>query len=81
MSRSRMLILFGILLLVGVLAVLVLLPQTLAPTPTPVPPTPVPEIPTREILVAAQNVPRGQIIKRDAIAPAQWPEDSLAPLG
>ena len=81
MSRSRMLILLGILLLVGALAVLVILPQTLAPAPTPVPPTPVPEIPTREILVAAQNVPRGSIIKKDAIAPAKWPEDSLFPLG
>jgi pilus assembly protein CpaB len=76
-----MLILLGILLLVGVLAVLVILPQTLAPAPTPVPPTPVPEIPTREILVAAQNVPRGSIIREDAVAPATWPEDSLAPLG
>lgn len=81
MSRSRMLILLGILLLVGALAVLVILPQTLAPAPTPIPPTPVPEIPTREILVAAQNIPRGSIIKKDAIAPAKWPEDSLQPMG
>jgi Flp pilus assembly protein CpaB len=79
MSRSRMLILLGILLLVGALAVLVILPQTLAPAATPIPPTPVPEIPTKEILVAAQNIPRGSLIRKDAVALEKWPEDSLPP--
>jgi Flp pilus assembly protein CpaB len=79
MNRSRVLILLGILLLVGALAVLVILPQTLAPQPTPEQPTPVPEIQTTEILVAAQNIPRGAIISADAIVPSKWPNDSLPP--
>ncbi len=79
MNRSRVLILLGILLLVGALAVLVILPQTLAPQPAPEQPTPVPEIKTTEILVAAQNIPRGAIISADAIVPSKWPDDSLPP--
>jgi Flp pilus assembly protein CpaB len=79
MNRSRVLILLGILLLVGAIAVLVILPQTLAPQPTPELPTPVPEIQTTEILVAAQNIPRGAVISPDAVVPSKWPNDSLPP--
>jgi len=79
MNRSRVLILLGILLLVGALAVLVILPQTLAPPPAPEQPTPIPEIQTTEILVAAQNIPRGAVISPDAVVPSKWPNDSLPP--
>jgi Flp pilus assembly protein CpaB len=79
MNRSRVLILLGILLLVGALAVLVIFPQVLAnqqPTETPIP---TPEILTTEILVAAQNIPRGAVISPDAVVPGKWPNDSLPP--
>jgi Flp pilus assembly protein CpaB len=80
MNRSRVLILLGILLLVGAIAVLVILPQTLAPQqPPPELPTPTPEIQTTEILVAAQNIPRGAVISPDAVVPSKWPNDSLPP--
>ncbi len=79
MNRSRVLILLGILLLVGALAVLVILPQTLAPQQPPEQPTPTPEARTTEILVAAQNIPRGAVISPDAVVPNKWPDDSLPP--
>jgi pilus assembly protein CpaB len=79
MNRSRVLILLGILLLVGAVAVLVILPQTLGPQPSVETPTPVPEIQTVEILVAAQNIPRGAVISPDAVVPSKWPKDSLPP--
>ncbi|HTP08644.1 MAG TPA: SAF domain-containing protein, partial [Anaerolineae bacterium] len=79
MNRSRVLILLGILLLVGAIAVLVILPQTLAPQPATEQPTPIPEIQTTEILVAAQNIPRGAVISPDAVVPSKWPNDSLPP--
>jgi Flp pilus assembly protein CpaB len=79
MNRSRVLILLGILLLVGALAVLVILPQTLAPPPPVEQPTPIPEVQTTEILVAAQNIPRGAVISPDAVVPSKWPNDSLPP--
>jgi Flp pilus assembly protein CpaB len=79
MNRSRVLILLGILLLVGAIAVLVILPQTLAPPPAPEQPTPIPEVQTTEILVAAQNIPRGAVISPDAVVPSKWPNDSLPP--
>ena len=79
MNRSRVLILLGILLLVGAIAVLVILPQTLAPQPSPEQPTAIPEIQTTEILVAAQNIPRGAVISPDAVVPSKWPNDSLPP--
>jgi Flp pilus assembly protein CpaB len=79
MNRSRMLILLGILLLVGALAVLVILPNVFPQQPTVEAPTPTPEVQTTEILVAAQNIPRGAIISPDAAVPSQWPNDSLPP--
>jgi len=80
MNRSRVLILLGILLLVGAVAVLVILPPLLTP-PTVVDqsPTPVPEIPTTEILVAAQNIPRGSVIVSETAILTKWPIDSLPP--
>ena len=79
MNRSRVLILLGVLLLVGAIAVLVILPQTLAPQQPPEQPTPIPQIQTTEILVAAQNIPRGAVISPDAVVPSKWPNDSLPP--
>lgn len=79
MNRSRVLILLGILLLVGALAVLVILPKTLETPPPVEQPTPTPEIQTTEILVAAQNIPRGAVISPDAVVPSKWPNDSLPP--
>jgi len=67
------------LLLVGAIAVLVILPQTLAPQPAAEQPTPVPEIQTMELLVAAQNIPRGAVISPDAVVPSKWPKDSAPP--
>lgn len=80
MNRSRTLILLGIVLLLGAVAVLVLLPQQQQnSSPAPVQPTPVPEIPTTQIVVAAQDIPRGTIIGDDAISLGKWPDDSLPP--
>lgn len=79
MNRSRMLILLGVLLLVGAVAVLVILPSALTPPPTPIPATAVPEIPTKKVLVAAQNIPRGAPISQDAVITVTWPVDSLPP--
>ena len=80
MNRSRVLILLGILLLVGAVAVLVILPPLLTPAPAVEQlPTPMPEIPTTEILVAAQNIPRGSVIVTETAILAKWPIDSLPP--
>ena len=79
MNRSRTFILLGIVLLLGAVAVLVLLPPQQAAPPTPIPPTPVPEIPTTQIVIAAQDIPRGTIIGDDAISLGKWPDESLPP--
>jgi len=80
MNRSRVLILLGILLFVGAVAVLVILPPLLTPAPVVnQAPTPVPEIPTTEILVAAQNIPRGSVIVTETAILTKWPIDSLPP--
>ena len=78
MNRSRVLILLGILLLVGAVAVLVIFPNLPNQQP-PETPTPTPEVRTTEILVAAQNIPRGAVISPDAVIPGKWPNDSLPP--
>lgn len=79
MNRGRTFILLAIVLLLGAVAVLVLLPPQQAPQPSQVQPTAVPEIPTTQIVVAAQDIPRGTIIGDDAISLAKWPDDSLPP--
>jgi Flp pilus assembly protein CpaB len=78
MNRSRTLILLGIVLLLGAVAVLVLNTQQPQPVATPEP-TPVPEIKTTELMIAAQNIPRGTIIGADAVVPNKWPNTSLPP--
>ncbi len=79
MNRSRTLILFGIVLALVAVAVLVILPQANPQPPQQPQPTQAPEIPTSEILVAAQNIPRGVIIGADAVAIVKWPNNSLPP--
>jgi Flp pilus assembly protein CpaB len=80
MNRSRTFILLGIVLLLGAVAVLVLLPQQQQNNSQgQVQSTPVPEIPTTQIVVAAQDIPRGTIIGDDALTLGKWPDDSLPP--
>jgi Flp pilus assembly protein CpaB len=80
MNRSRVLILLGILLLAGAVAVLVILPQFLTPPPVVEDlPTPQPEIPTSPIVVAAQNVPRGSVMVTETAILTEWPIDNLPP--
>jgi pilus assembly protein CpaB len=77
MNRSRTLILLGVVLLLVAVVVLVLGGgQTPPPAAVQVPPTPV-EIPTTQIMVAAQNIPRGTVIGPDAIIPFKWPNANL----
>lgn len=78
MNRSRTLILLGVVLLLGAVAILVL---TQSGTPAAPPPevTPAPEAPSTLILVAAQDIPRGALIGPDAVVVAKWPNNSLPP--
>jgi hypothetical protein len=50
-----------------------------APPPSQQLPTPMPECLTTEIVVAAQNIPRGSAFTPDAWIWAKWPSDSLPP--
>jgi Flp pilus assembly protein CpaB len=76
MNRSRTLILLGVVLLLVAVVVLVLGGGQTPPPTAQVPPTPV-EIPTTQIMVAAQNIPRGTVIGPDAIIPFKWPNANL----
>jgi Flp pilus assembly protein CpaB len=80
MNRSRVLILLGILLLAGAVAVLVILPPLLSP-PAPVEqqPTPQPEIPTKKIVVAVQDVSRGKVMVTETARLDDWPIANLPP--
>jgi Flp pilus assembly protein CpaB len=78
MNRSRTFFLLAIVLVLLAVAALVLLPQQ-QQNNTQVQPTPVPEIPTTQIVVAAQDIPRGTIIGDDALTLGKWPDDSLPP--
>jgi pilus assembly protein CpaB len=71
-----------ILLLIAVAAFVLAGQQP--PTPTPAVdggPTPAPTaaIETVQIVLAAQNIPRGRVITRDAVKLAEWPKTSLPP--
>ena len=79
MNRSRTFILLGVVLLLGAVAVLVLGPQINPPLPPTSEATAAPEIPTTQIIVAAQNIPRGTIIGPDAVVPSKWPNANLPP--
>jgi pilus assembly protein CpaB len=79
MNRSRTFILLGVVLLLGAVAVLVLGPQLSPPSPAPAEATTAPKIPTTQIIVAAQNIPRGTIIGKDAVIPNELPNANLPP--
>ena len=56
------------------------LPQQQQPKPpAEIQPTPVPVIPTTQLVIAAQDIPRGTIIGDDALTLGKWPDDSLPP--
>lgn len=79
--RPRTTILLGVILLLGVGVFLILSSQTggdpeAAEVDTPVP-TPV--IPTVQIVVSAQNIPRGRLITEDSVTLVDWPLDSVPP--
>jgi pilus assembly protein CpaB len=82
MRGGRTLILLGVVLLLGAIVIFILASQGGQPTPAPegTPTvTPTPFVPTTKIVVAAQNIPRGKIITKDAVALASWPQDSVPP--
>jgi Flp pilus assembly protein CpaB len=79
MNRSRTLILLGVVLLLGAVAILVLTQQGTGTPQASLQPTPIPEPPSTVILVAAQDIPRGAIIGPDAVVVAKWPNSSLPP--
>lgn len=79
--RPRTTILLGVILLLGVGVFLILSSQTggdpeADEVDTPVP-TPV--IPTVQIVVSAQNIPRGRLITEDSVTLVDWPLDSVPP--
>ncbi len=85
MRRSRLLILLGLLLLLGVGALFVagsilrLGPlAAIAATPTSEGAQPT-AIPTLKVVVAAQNIPRGSVIPADQIREVDWPQSSFLP--
>lgn len=85
MRRSRLLILVGLVLLVGVGAILVLssvlriLPiGGQRSTPTAGPPVPTAET-TVMVVVAAQNIPRGAVIPADQVQLVPWPQSAFLP--
>ena len=83
MRRSRLLILVGLVLLLGV-AVLILagrfikLPGSPAATATPEGGLPTP-IAMVNVVVAAQNISRGQIIPANQVRLVPWPQSSFLP--
>ena len=83
MRGGRVLVIVGLVLLVGAVAVGVILPRRQPPTPVPEVEegTPLPELPTSmtEIVVAVQNIPRGMRITEDinAVALQSWPVDAV----
>lgn len=87
MRSGRTLVLIGLIVLLGAVAVGVILWRRGALQPSPTPPAVGPEgeeaVPytplegMREIVVAAQSIPRGSRISGDAIRTATWPETSV----
>lgn len=85
MRRSRLLILVGLVLLLGVAVLVVagnflrlgpLAGVTATATPVNAQPTP---IVTVNVVVAAQNIPRGSIIPADQVRVVPWPQSSFLP--
>jgi len=81
MRRGRTFILLGLVLLLGAGAVILWSSSQPQATPGPEEPTltPTPVIEMQQIIVAAQNIPRGSIITNDAVYPVEWPKDSVPP--
>ncbi|HUX76931.1 MAG TPA: Flp pilus assembly protein CpaB [Anaerolineae bacterium] len=87
MRGGRTLVLIGLIVLLGAVAVGVILWRRGALQPASTPPSVAPEgeeaVPfaplegMREIVVAAQNIPRGNRITSDAVQTATWPETSV----
>jgi pilus assembly protein CpaB len=77
-GRGRLLIVLGVILgLVAAGGVLYVMMQGAQPTPT-APPSEV-VVPTTQIIVAAQNIPRGSEITADLVARRDWPAGSEPP--
>jgi Flp pilus assembly protein CpaB len=77
-GRGRLLIVLGVILgLVAAGGVLYVMMQGAQPPPT----TPSPEVtvPTTQIIVAAQNIPRGSEISEDTVTRRDWPAGSEPP--
>ncbi len=82
MRRGRTLILFGAVLVLAVIAIFLFAIGQPPPTPTPVEggtATPTPVARTVQIVIAAQNIPRGRPISEDAVYLGDWPEENLPP--
>ena len=87
MRSGRTLVLVGLIVVLGAVAVGVVLWRRGAFQPSSAPPAVAPEgeegVPyappegMREVVVAAQNVPRGSRVTSDALMTAQWPETSV----
>ena len=77
-GRGRLLIVLGVILgLAAAGGVLYVMMQGVQPPPT----TPPPEVgvPTTQIIVAAQNIPRGSEISADLVTRRDWPAGSEPP--
>jgi Flp pilus assembly protein CpaB len=77
-GRGRLLIVLGVLLgLIAAGGVLYVMMQGAQPTPT----TPSPEVavPTTQIIVAAQNIPRGSKMSEELVTRRDWPAGSEPP--
>lgn len=79
-GRGRLLIVLGVILgLVAAGGVLYVMMQGAQPPPTAPPPEAV--VPTTQIIVAAQNIPRGSEITPDLVTRRDWPAGSEPPGG
>jgi len=77
-GRGRLLIVLGVILgLVAAGGVLFLMSQQ-APPPAEVGPEEM-EVPMTQVLVAVQNIPRGQEITSDLVGTRDWPRDNVPP--
>jgi len=81
MRRSRTLILLGVVMLLAAVAAFILLgPGNIGQPPTPeVTVEPTPAVPMVEVVVAAQNIPRGRLITADSVTMASLPANNVPP--
>ncbi len=76
MRRGRLLILFALILLFGVVAVYLLLGRRGAAQP-PGPGTPAAPLDTTTVVIAVQDIARGSLIPADAVGLTPWPSDQV----